>query len=62
MFLDSFIWIREFPDGRDLNRVFPGSSKGGSLASRVAHKLDYMKLYHMQIYIMDFHTGGVRSI
>ncbi|TDA70343.1 succinylglutamate desuccinylase, partial [Halomonas marinisediminis] len=29
---------RDFPDGRDLNRVFPGSLKG-SLASRVAHKL-----------------------
>ena len=27
---------REFPDGRDLNRVFPGS-KSGSLASRFAH-------------------------
>jgi predicted deacylase len=27
---------REFPDGRDLNRVFPGS-KGGSLASICAY-------------------------
>src|SRR6056297_215575 len=27
---------REFPDGRDLNRVFPGS-KTGALASRFAH-------------------------
>ena len=29
---------RNFPDGRDLNRVFPGSASG-SLASRVAHRL-----------------------
>ena len=29
---------RELPDGRDLNRVFPGS-KTGSLASQVAYKL-----------------------
>jgi len=29
---------RDFPDGRDLNRVFPGTLKG-SLASRVAYKL-----------------------
>ena len=29
---------REFPDGRDLNRAFPGSPTG-SLASRVAYKL-----------------------
>ncbi|MFC2176256.1 succinylglutamate desuccinylase/aspartoacylase family protein, partial [Bacteroidota bacterium] len=28
---------REFPDGRDLNRIFPGSSNG-SLASQFAHK------------------------
>ena len=28
---------REFPDGRDLNRVFPGS-KHGSLASRFAYQ------------------------
>jgi len=29
---------RQFPDGRDLNRVFPGS-KRGSLASRFAYHL-----------------------
>ena len=29
---------RSFPDGRDLNRVFPGS-KSGSLASRFAYHL-----------------------
>lgn len=47
---------REFPDGRDLNRVFPGSSKG-SLASRVAYKLINEIIPHVD-YIMDFHTGG----
>lgn len=47
---------REFPDGRDLNRVFPGSPNG-SLASRVAHKLIRDIIPHVD-YIMDFHTGG----
>jgi len=47
---------REFPDGRDLNRVFPGSKKG-SLASRVAHKLMNEIVPHADL-ILDFHTGG----
>ncbi len=47
---------REFPDGRDLNRVFPGSSNG-PLANRVAHKLIYDIIPHVD-YVMDFHTGG----
>lgn len=47
---------RQFPDGRDLNRVFPGI-KGGSLASRVAFKLTTEILPHVD-FIMDFHTGG----
>lgn len=47
---------REFPDGRDLNRVFPGS-KEGSLASRVAHKL-IKEIVPFADLIMDFHTGG----
>jgi len=47
---------REFPDGRDLNRVFPGIS-GGSLASRVAFKLVTEILPHADL-VMDFHTGG----
>lgn len=47
---------REFPDGRDLNRVFPGS-KSGSLASRVAFK--FMKeVAPFADLILDFHTGG----
>lgn len=47
---------REFPDGRDLNRVFPGS-KIGSLASRVAHKLMTEIVPQVDL-ILDFHTGG----
>ena len=47
---------REFPDGRDLNRVFPGG-KSGSLASRVAHKLMTEIVPHADL-ILDFHTGG----
>ena len=47
---------RLFPDGRDLNRVFPGG-KSGSLASRVAHKLMKEIVPHADL-ILDFHTGG----
>jgi len=47
---------REFPDGRDLNRVFPGS-KTGSLASRVAYKLMKEIIPKIDLAI-DFHTGG----
>ncbi|WP_370477125.1 succinylglutamate desuccinylase/aspartoacylase family protein [Tamlana flava] len=47
---------REFPDGRDLNRVFPGSPSG-SLAGRVAHKLVKEVVPHADL-IIDFHTGG----
>jgi len=47
---------REFPDGRDLNRVFPGSANG-SLASRVANKLIREIVPHADL-ILDYHTGG----
>ncbi|MCR9173372.1 MAG: succinylglutamate desuccinylase/aspartoacylase family protein [bacterium] len=47
---------REFPDGRDLNRVFPGALKG-SLASRVAHELMTKIVPHAD-YCIDYHTGG----
>lgn len=47
---------RVFPDGRDLNRVFPGS-ENGSLASRVAYKLMHDIIPDVDV-IMDFHTGG----
>ncbi|MEM7187067.1 MAG: succinylglutamate desuccinylase/aspartoacylase family protein [Bacteroidota bacterium] len=47
---------RDFPDGRDMNRVFPGS-KNGSLASRVAYHFTKKILPHAD-YCLDFHTGG----
>lgn len=47
---------REFPDGRDLNRVFPGSKKG-SLASRFAFYLSTEVLPVLD-YAVDFHAGG----
>lgn len=47
---------RQFPDGRDLNRVFPGS-KNGSLASIFAHQL-MSKIVPLADYCLDFHTGG----
>ena len=47
---------REFPDKRDLNRVFPGS-KNGSLASRFAHFLVSEIIPNVD-YAVDFHAGG----
>ncbi|NCT16912.1 MAG: succinylglutamate desuccinylase [Flavobacteriaceae bacterium CG_4_8_14_3_um_filter_34_10] len=47
---------RQFPDGHDLNRVFPGT-KTGSLASRVAFHFTKEILPHAD-YCLDFHTGG----
>tara|TARA_R110002096_G_scaffold42475_2_gene114621 strand:- start:1079 stop:2047 length:969 start_codon:yes stop_codon:yes gene_type:complete len=47
---------REFPDGRDLNRVFPGS-KRGSLASIFAYHL-MKEIVPLADYCLDFHTGG----
>ena len=47
---------REVPDGKDVNRSFPGSS-AGSLASRVARTLTKKILPYVDI-AMDFHTGG----
>ncbi len=47
---------RMFPDGRDLNRCFPGS-KNGSLASRFAYNITKELIPHVDI-ILDFHTGG----
>lgn len=49
---------REFPDGRDLNRVFPGS-KTGSLASRFAYSLIKDIIPHVD-YCIDYHTGGAQ--
>ncbi|MFV7235201.1 succinylglutamate desuccinylase/aspartoacylase family protein [Flavobacterium sp. ZB4R12] len=47
---------REFPDGRDLNRVFPGS-KTGSLASRFAFHI-LTEIMPIVQYAVDFHAGG----
>lgn len=47
---------RQFPDGRDLNRVFPGFPNG-SLASRVAYRLVNEIIPDVDL-VVDFHTGG----
>lgn len=47
---------RAVPDGKDVNRSFPGSANG-SLASQVAHKLSKQILPFIDFGI-DFHTGG----
>ena len=47
---------REVPDGKDVNRSFPGSAKG-SLASRVAYSLHKEILPHVSFGV-DLHTGG----
>lgn len=49
---------RELPDGRDLNRCFPGSPSG-SFGSRLAN--DLMEIILPQIDLgVDFHTGGAK--
>ncbi len=55
----SFLYgTRDLPDGRDLNRCFPGT-KAGSLGSRIAY--DLMKEIIPQIdFGIDFHTGGAK--
>jgi len=47
---------RELPDGKDINRSYPGS-KRGSLASRMAYHSTHEILPHIDFGI-DFHTGG----
>lgn len=47
---------REFPDGRDLNRMFPGSLNG-SLASQFAYQFT-KEIAPFVDYVIDFHTGG----
>lgn len=55
----SFLYgSRDLPDGRDLNRCFPGSKKG-SIGSRIA--FDIMKhILPIIDFGVDFHTGGAR--
>lgn len=50
------IKTREFPDGRDLNRMFPGSLNG-SLASQFAYQFT-KEIAPFVDYVIDFHTGG----
>lgn len=49
-------YSREVPDGKDINRSFPGS-RYGSLASRVAYHLMKEVVPYID-YGIDFHTGG----
>ena len=47
---------RDVPDGKDVNRSFPGTATG-SLASRIAAGLSKHLLPHCDL-VVDFHTGG----
>lgn len=47
---------REVPDGKDVNRSFPGTSQG-SLAARVAYTL-HKHILPLVDFGVDFHTGG----
>ncbi len=47
---------RDVPDGKDVNRSFPGSTTG-SLASRIANFITHNILKEIDFGI-DFHTGG----
>ena len=49
---------REFPDGRDLNRMFPGTASG-SLASQFAYWFT-KNIAPFVDYVLDFHTGGAQ--
>jgi uncharacterized protein len=49
-------YSRDVPDGKDINRSFPGN-KNGSLASRVAYHLMNEVIPFIDVGI-DFHTGG----
>ena len=47
---------RLWPDGTNLNRVFPGSATG-SIQERIAHLLSTV-LFPMADVVMDLHSGG----
>ena len=49
-------YSREVPDGKDVNRSFPGS-RSGSLASRVAWHMTHDIIPFIDVGV-DFHTGG----
>lgn len=48
--------MRALPDGRDLNRSFPGSAQG-SFTSRLAHRI-YEDVVRVSDFGIDLHTGG----
>lgn len=52
------LFSRQVPDGKDINRSFPGS-KYGSLASQMAFLIRKVILPQVE-YVIDFHTGGAR--
>lgn len=55
----SFLYqSRDLPDGRDLNRCFPGT-KNGSLGSRIAYDL-IKEIIPLIDFGVDFHTGGAK--
>ena len=49
---------REVPDGKDVNRSFPGS-ESGSLAWKIAYEI-MNKIIPVIDYGIDFHTGGAQ--
>ena len=49
---------RDVPDGKDVNRSFPGFPRG-SLAGRVAHRF-MREIMPLIDYGIDFHTGGAQ--
>lgn len=49
---------RDLPDGKDLNRCFPGSQTG-SLGSRIAYDMMHDIVPQIDLGI-DFHTGGAK--
>ncbi len=49
---------REFPDGRDLNRSFPGT-KNGSLASQFAY-IFMKEIAPLVDVVIDYHTGAAQ--
>ncbi len=49
-------YSRDLPDGKDINRAYPGT-RNGSLASRVAYHMMHDVIPNID-YGVDFHTGG----
>jgi len=49
---------RDVPDGKDVNRSFPGT-KSGSMASRMAYHY-VSEIMHQMDFAIDLHTGGAQ--